>query len=252
MGKAVAVIDSGVGGLTVFKELRKIMPKEFLIYFGDTARVPYGIRSKETVKRYALEVVKFLKKFKLKMLVVACNTTSAVALNEIKNEVDVPVIDVITPGAKKAASINGRILVIGTPLTINSHIYLKKIKKYNKAVKVYEKSTPLFVPIVEEGLENTLIALNAARMYLKGFSDIDAVVLGCTHYPLLKKTISKVIDAEIIDSSMEVAKHATRFLSENGSGADEVFFVTDAPLKFKELARRFLNRDVEVKKVCLK
>src|SRR4030042_3951049 len=189
--RPIGVFDSGIGGLTVLKEIVKEMPSEDTIYLGDTARVPYGIRSPEIVTRYSLENTKFLFSKDIEILVVACNTASSISLDAIKNSVSIPVIGVIEPGAKAAvrATSNKKIGVIGTEATVKSNSYTKAIKGIDRSIEVFSCSCPLFVPLVEEGWTEGEIASLTAKRYLDGLKGkgIDTLVLGCTHYPLLKK-----------------------------------------------------------------
>jgi glutamate racemase len=252
----IGIFDSGIGGLTVLKELLRVLPREDTIYLGDTARVPYGIRSAETVTRYSFENTKFLVARGIKMLVVACNTVSSVSLDAIKDSLSIPVIGVIEPGAKAAvaATRNGRIGVIGTDATIRSDAYTKAIRALDQSIKVSGLACPLFVPLVEEGWTEGIVAELTAQRYLKDLAgkEIDTLVLGCTHYPLLKEVLSKVMGEEIrlIDSAIETAREvkttleALALLNEAG-GRLHSFFVTDAPDKFIRVGERFLGRTID-------
>lgn len=260
----IGIFDSGIGGLTVLKEVIKILPSENVIYLGDTARVPYGIRSPETVIRYSFECAQFLLKQNIKILVIACNTASAVALTELKKKIPIPVIGVIEPGAIAAVSAtrNKRIGIIGTQATIMSNAYQRAIKEINKEIEVIGIPCPLFVPLVEEGwIEGTITYLIAER-YLSGLKDqgVDTVVLGCTHYPLLKDVIQQVMgrDIVLIDSAIETAKIVSKVLSKEGLARAQndqqiiKFFVTDSPKKFVEVGERFLERKIEnIEKISL-
>jgi len=254
----IGIFDSGIGGLTVLKALEERLPLETYIYIGDTARVPYGIRSKETVKRYALEIAEFLVENGIKLLVVACNTASAVALDTLKKVLPVPVIGVIEPGAKAAvnATTRLRIGVIGTETTIKSNSYLKAIKAISDNITVITKACPLFVPLVEEGWTEGPIAELVAQRYLTDLltAEIDTLVLGCTHYPLLKNVIQKTMgpDVILIDSAEETASAVYEILKENNllrssnsSRKNVYFYVTDAAERFKTLGQRFLGRSLE-------
>ena len=258
--RPIGVFDSGIGGLTVLKELLRELPGEGIIYLGDTARVPYGIRSPETVIRYSFENTTFLVSKGIKMLIVACNTASAVSLNGIRERFNIPVLGVISPGAKAAveATRNKRIGVIGTEATINSNAYTKYIKSLDPETEVVGLPCPLFVPLVEEGLHDDEIARLVARRYLSGLREkgIDTLVLGCTHYPLLKGVISETVgkDIVLIDSAVETAKEAKRLIKTlgiegNPEGAPQRrFYVTDSPERFKRVGEKFLGsiiRDVE-------
>lgn len=259
----IGVFDSGIGGLTVVREILRAMPHEGIVYLGDTARVPYGIRSPETVIRYSLQSTGFLLSRRIKLLVVACNTASSVGLDRIKGSSSVPVVGVIEPGARAAArsTMNKRIGVIGTDATINSGSYLRAIKAFDPEIEVLSLSCPLFVPIVEEGwLEGEVPLLTASR-YLGGFRDrgIDTLVLGCTHYPLLKPVISRVMDGvSLIDSATETANEVRHILGQEGlERASEgrplmEFHVTDSPERFKTVGERFLGQAIEgIKKTDL-
>ncbi len=216
----IGVFDSGIGGLTVVKELMKILPNENIIYFGDTARVPYGTNLKNTIKEYSIQNTKFLLSQNVKAIVIACNTSSAIALEKIQEMTDLPVVGVIKPGSVAAveSTKNKRIAVIGTTATISSRAYEKEIKSIDTTIEVYGKACPLFVPIVEEGWFNHKIAYLAAEEYLSELRkySIDTLVLGCTHYPLLKDTIQKVIgeNVRLIDSGVETAKVVKKILEE--------------------------------------
>lgn len=251
----IGIFDSGIGGLTVLREITRLLPAEGTIYLGDTARVPYGSKSRETVLRYSREVAAFLAKHNIKMLVAACNTASAYAVNRLKEELDIPVIGVIEPGARAAveATRSGKIGVIGTAGTVRSGAYVEAIKKLNPGAHVYAKACPLFVPLVEEGWADDDITSAIAERYLNEMmkSGIDTLVLGCTHYPLLKKTIASVVGPEVtlIDSAASTAAEVKRVLTEKsllnaGSGGDSAghrFFVTDSPESFTAVGRRFFG-----------
>ena len=193
----IGVFDSGIGGLTVAREIMRQIPNEKIIYFGDTARMPYGSKSKETVTRFSKQIVRFLETFQVKTIVVACNTASAYALDELEKEIDVPIIGVIKPGARTAAEVtrNGRIGVIATEATIGSQMYNKYIQELNKDVTIYGKACPLFVPLVEEGLWEDPVTDEIAKRYLSELIDIDidTLILGCTHYPLIRSTVGRVM-----------------------------------------------------------
>ncbi|HJY63541.1 MAG TPA: glutamate racemase [Ignavibacteria bacterium] len=264
--RPIGVFDSGIGGLTVVKELNKLMPNERIIYFGDTARVPYGNKSKETVIHYSLQIAYFLLKKKIKMLVVACNTASSVSLPTLKRHLHIPIIGVIEPGAKTAASLsaNKKVGVIGTLGTVKSNSYKKALHKHNGGINVSQHPCPLFVQLAEEGWHNNLIAQNVANEYLKEFRNkkIDTLILGCTHYPLLRNVIQKSLGnkVELIDSGRETAKEVKRILEKRGlvnkhfnpKKNQSVFYVSDFPHKFKEISQRFLSKKLErVHKVIL-
>lgn len=261
--KPIGVFDSGIGGITVLKEMLALMPKENFVYLGDTARVPYGIRSPETVTRYAFECADFLVKQGIKALVVACNTVSAVSLSKLTQKFDIPIIGVIEPGAKAAvkASKNNRIGVIGTEATIRSEAYTKSITKHNPDALVFALACPLFVPIVEEGWYDTDIARLTAKRYLTSLKDsgIDTLVLGCTHYPLLKKTIKSVMPkVTLIDSAIQTALvvmdllTSKALLNTSTKKGTVKFFVTDAPKKFVLTGEIFLGKKItDIRKIML-
>lgn len=255
--KAIGVFDSGFGGLTVLREVIKVLPDESTIYLGDTARVPYGTKSPETVTKYALECARFLLKREIKVLIVACNTVSAVGITVLKKTLPLPVIGVLEPGAKGAvgATRNGRVGVIGTEATIKSLAYPKAIKVLNKRLEVISQACPLFVPLVEEGWIDNEIALLVAERYLSTLrrDDIDTLVLGCTHYPLLKGVIGEVMGegVRLIDSAEETAQETRRVLEEMGLFKTRVgpvfrqYYVTDIPQRFEEIGGRFLGERLE-------
>lgn len=258
--KPIGIFDSGLGGLTVFKEVRRLLPKEDLVYFGDTARVPYGTKSQETIKRFAGEIASYFKSMNVKAVVVACNTVSSLALDEVKKNSNVPVIGVIKPGAIEAAgsSKKGKIAVIGTEATIKSKAYETELKKINPYFKVVQKACPLFVPIVEEGWAGRKISFEIAEEYLKDLKkeNPETLILGCTHYPMLLKEITYVLpDVKIINSAESVAKFLIDelsvggFLEQKGKGKD-YFYVSDAPEKFSKLAFSLLK--IKAKKVLIK
>jgi glutamate racemase len=255
--KPIGVFDSGIGGLTVLKEILNELPLESTAYLGDTARVPYGIRSPETVTRYSFENTRFLSSRGIKMLVVACNTVSAVSLEAIKKSVSIPVIGVIDPGAKAAvnATKNKRVGVIGTSATIRSNSYTKAIRAADSSVEVFPLPCPLFVPLVEEGWTDGPIVEMTAERYLREVREkgIDTLVLGCTHYPLLKNVLSKIMGpgVTLIDSAIETAAEIKETLGRlsllkpaSGDAARE-FYVTDSPDKFIEIGERFIGRKIE-------
>ncbi len=260
---AIGVFDSGVGGLTVARELISQLPNENIVYFGDTARVPYGIKSPETVIRFSIENILFLLKQDVKLICVACNTASSFALPVIKNHFRVPIVGVISPGVREAvyATQNKRIGVIGTKGTIKSRTYETEIKQLDSQVKVTAVSCPLFVPFVEEGWLKGEVVLSVAKTYLKPLKDaqVDTVILGCTHYPLLKSVIQEVLGKGVIliDSAKQVAFEVKRILSSEdllnrGKGGKNKFYVSDNPEWFSSLAERFIGkRLINVKKVDL-
>lgn len=254
MKRPIGIFDSGIGGLTVLKEMLNAMPGEDTIYLGDTARVPYGTKSAETVTRYSFENAKFLLKFDIKLLVVACNTASAYCLPQLKKELHIPVIGVIEPGAKKAVEVTKakRIGIIGTEGTIRSGAYFDAVKTIDQSIAVFTQPCPLFVPLAEEGWTNNQIARMTANAYLNDIKKqwIDALILGCTHYPLLKSIISDVMGntVTLIDSGHETAAEVAKCLMEKNllktisSGESfHRFFVTDSPERFRQVGGRFMG-----------
>jgi glutamate racemase len=257
--KAIGVFDSGVGGLTVVKEICKKLPHEQIIDLGDTARVPYGTRSAHTVQRYAISNTDFLLKQDIKLLVIACNTASAVATGTLQDKYDIPIIDVIRPGARAAAAASRtkRIGIIGTEGTIASGAYQKEIGLLDPSCRIFAQPCPMFVPLAENGWcsrDDEVVTLTARR-YLAGLiaSRIDTLVLGCTHYPLLRDAIQSVMGPEvtIIDSAEETARDVFDLLAggnilNRGKGAAGCsFFVTDIPHRFSETGSRFFGRELE-------
>lgn len=252
----IGVFDSGVGGLTVAREIMRQMPEEKIVYFGDTARVPYGSKSKETIITFSRQIVKFLQTKKVKAIVIACNTASAFALETIKEESEIPVIGVVKPGAKMAAEAtrNGKIGIIGTAGTINSGIYTEYLNSVCPKVQVYAKACPLLVPLVEEGLLYDSVTIEIADRYLSELRayEVDTLVLGCTHYPLIRHTIQKLLGENVIlvNPAYETAKSLKMVLSEKEleckrSGTPEhYFFVSDGAEKFKAFANTILPCEV--------
>ena len=251
--RAIGVFDSGVGGLTVLRELRLQVPAEDLVYLGDTARVPYGTKSAPTVRRYADEAARFLIEQQVKLIVVACNTASAVALETLAQNFQVPVVGVIVPGARRALEVSrsGRIGVIGTEGTIRSQAYEREILNGRPGVSVFTAACPLFVPLAEEGWADHKIACMAAEEYIRPLLDhnIDTLVLGCTHYPLLKRTLQNTVGdgVTLIDSAEETAKTVAGLLERQGLGrripSDSAprYFVTDIPDRFQRVGGAFLG-----------
>lgn len=255
--RPIGVFDSGIGGLTVLKEIIRELPAENTIYLGDTARVPYGIRSAETVIRYSFENTKFLTTRGIKLLVIACNTASSVSLDAVKSWISIPVIGVIEPGAKAAvrATLNKKIGIIGTEATIRSGSYTKAIKAIEGDIEVFGLACPLFVPLVEEGWTEGSVATMIAEKYLEEIrgKGIDTVVLGCTHYPLLKQVIASVLEegVRLIDSAIEISREIKTMLEsldlkKYGKGNQSMeFYVTDSPERFLKVGERFLGRKIE-------
>jgi glutamate racemase len=254
--EAIGVFDSGLGGLTVVKQLLKQLPTEDIIYFGDTARVPYGTKSKESIIRFSIENTKILLDHNVKVIVVACNSSSAYALSALQNIFRIPIIGVIEPGVQEAIakSKNKRIGVIATSATVNSHAYKKAIELKDSSVVIYEKACPLFVPVIEEGWAKKDIAQSIAKEYLSTLlkRDIDTLVLGCTHYPLLKSTLKKVAcDITLIDSAQAVAKLVKIVLCEEGLQTSskkegyKTFLVSDRPQNFQRIAKGLLGQELK-------
>ncbi len=252
----IGVFDSGLGGLTVFKVLARRMPEESLIYFGDTARVPYGSKSPEAIARFSTTIAAFLAKRGIKLLVVACNTSSAWALPAIRRAVRIPVVGVIEPGARGAlgASRGGRVGIIGTEATVKSGAYERALRALKKGTRTASAACPLFVPLVEEGWWSGEVVESVARRYLAPLrrARVDTVILGCTHYPLLKPVLARALGSRVrlIDSAEETARETEAVLRELGLRAPlgargrREFYASDAPERFKRLARRMLGAGV--------
>lgn len=248
----IGVFDSGVGGLTVAREIIRQLPNESIVYFGDTARVPYGSKSKDTIIRYARQIVRFLKTKDVKAIVVACNTASAFALDTIEQELNIPVIGVVKPGAKSAIenTNNKRIGIIGTEGTIKSELYKEYICGIDPDITVFGKPCPLFVPLVEEGMLNDPVTDEIASRYLSELKskNIDSLILGCTHYPLLRDTVEKIMgpDVNLVNPAYETAVSLKRLLEKNdieaeeGAQAEYEFYVSDAAVKFKNFANSIM------------
>ncbi len=268
----IGVFDSGIGGLTVVRELLQQMPEEGIVYFGDTARVPYGTKSADTVTRFSRENALFLERMRVKFLIVACNSASALALPTLQREFRIPMIGVIEPGARAAAAAtrNGRIGVIGTQATIGSRAYDAAIHKIDDKLEVVGKACPLFVPLAEEGWVEGEVAESVARTYLAEVLDhgIDTLILGCTHYPLLKDTLQRVVgdDVTLVDTAVEtITEVQTRLvdsgLRRGGTGSGEpdlgesnrgepgrgehAYYVSDVPGQFRQVGERFLGHGLE-------
>lgn len=256
----IAVFDSGVGGLTVFRELTRRLPNDDITYFGDSARVPYGTKSAATVIRYSREAAKFLMERDARLLVVACNTATAAALSILREELEIPVVGVIEPGARAAvAATKGKVGVIGTEATIRSGAYRNAIRKLAPDLEVRETAAPLFVPLAEEGWGSTHVCREVAEIYLEGLIDwgMDTLVLGCTHYPLLRSTLKAVAGdhVAIVDSAETTADEVCRLVRgdaaslpperrRNGGGTLH-FLVTDDAERFRRIAGSFLDHEVE-------
>ena len=260
----IGVFDSGLGGLTVLKSLEKILPNESFIYFGDTAHVPYGTKSAEMVTLYSQHIIDFFIKYETKAVVIACNTASAVAFQHLKRNYDIPLFDVVSPSVEYSMKITKtqKIGVVGTYSTIQSGAYKQMFKQFGDFCNVLEISCPLFVPIIEEGWADSAIARDIAEIYLNDFtnSDIDTLILGCTHYPIMANTIQSLLPNQIqlVHSGKSVGQKLAEYLmKKNCESSLDVsrpvqFFVTDYPQKFDELGSRFLGRKLNnVKHISL-
>lgn len=251
---SIGIFDSGVGGLTVMKEVIKELPGEGIIYLGDTARVPYGTRSPETVRKYSIENARFLMSRGIKLLVVACNTSSSVSLDLLSEMLPIPVVGVIEPGARAAVARTRvkKVAVIGTETTINSGSYERAIKKIDNSIEVSSVACPLFVPLVEEGWLGGDVVTLVAERYLSPLrhNGVDTLVLGCTHYPMIKGVISEVVRLPLIDSAIETAREVRNILEDRDMLCKtkrqpvREFFVTDSPEKFVQTGRRFLGENI--------
>lgn len=255
----VGVFDSGVGGLTVAREIMRQLPNENLVYFGDTARVPYGSKSRDNIIRYSRQIIHFLKTKGVKAIVIACNTASALALDVVREESDIPIIGVVEPGARAALQITQtkKIGVIGTEATVQSAMYGKIIKGLDPTVSVIGKACPLFVPLVEEGFAKHKVTEEIIDYYLASMkeSDIDSLILGCTHYPLLRSRIRAYLGDKIqlVNPAYETAMDLKYILKESGmenagkegEHATYSFYVSDAADKFKQFANSILPYDIE-------
>lgn len=249
----IGVFDSGIGGLTVVRALMERLPYENIVYFGDTARVPYGVKSVETISHFTTQIAQFLLEKEVKLLIIACNTMAAVAAQVVRDLSPVPVLDVIDAGAV-AAKDGKRIGVIGTPTTINSNAYARAIHEHAPESRIHSQACALFVPLVEEGWLDHEVTRLTAREYLRPLmaEKIDTLVLGCTHYPLLKPLLQEVAGADVrlVDSAEAMAEQAAATLEEKGpanSGPGEPrydFYVTDVPLRFQTIGERFLGRSL--------
>lgn len=258
----IGVFDSGVGGLTVAREIMRNLPNEDIVYFGDTARVPYGSKSKDNIIRYSRQIIHFLQTKDVKAIVIACNTASALALDAVKDEFDIPIIGVVEPGARAAleVTVNKKIGVIGTEATVRSAMYEKIIQGVDPEVSVIAKACPLFVPLVEEGFKKHQVTDEIIDYYLASVkeSDIDALILGCTHYPLLRSKIREYVGDKItlVNPAYETAMDLKRILKEmdmenpdiEGDHGSYSFYVSDAADKFKQFANSILPYDIETTK----
>ena len=258
----VGVFDSGVGGLTVAREIMRHLPNENIVYFGDTARVPYGSKSKDNIIRYSRQIIHFLKTKGVKAIVIACNTASALALDVVREESDIPIIGVVEPGARAAldVSVSKKIGVIGTEATIRSSMYEKIIQGIDPEAVVIGKACPLFVPLVEEGFAKHQVTKEIIDFYLSSFleTDIDSLILGCTHYPLLRSRIREYVGGKmtLVNPAYETAMDLKKLLEERGmenTGEEQAhasysFYVSDAADKFKQFANSILPYDIETTK----
>src|SRR3954452_3348120 len=247
----IGIFDSGVGGLTVFREIARALPHHPLIYLGDSARVPYGTKSADTVTRYTLQAAAHLIDRGIGMLVVACNTATAAALPALQSSLTIPVIGVVEPGARAAVErTRGRVGVIATEGTVRSKAYTKAINALDPKIEVIESAAPLFVSLAEEGWANTHVAREVAEIYLSPLLDvgIDTLVLGCTHYPILRDTNQPVIGdkVSIVDSAENTARSVLAAIGASSNGtAKHTFLVTDAEERFRRIAGEFLEREIE-------
>ncbi len=255
--KSIGVFDSGLGGLTAVKQIMSELPDEKIIYFGDTGRVPYGTRSRDTILKYARGDIRFLKTFDVKIIVIACGTASSAALPMIKHEFDIPIVGVIDAAVYAAvrATKNKKIGVIGTPGTIKSGEYEKQIKEFDRSVQVYSKACPLFVPLVENGHFDTPVTKLVVEEYLEEIraKGVDTLILGCTHYPLLEKVIGGYMGGgvELINSGAQVAKYLKKKLTNDDMLHDGEkdknryrYYVSDDVSSFEELGGIFLEREI--------
>lgn len=259
----IGVFDSGVGGLTVAREIMRQIPNERIVYFGDTARVPYGSKSKDNIIKFSRQIIRFLQTENVKAIVIACNTASALALDEMQQEFELPILGVVKPGAKVAVetTANKRIGLIGTEANIRSGVYKRYIKSLDDEAKVFEKACPLFVPLVEEGWLHDDITLQVASRYLEELKekDIDTLIMGCTHYPLIRSTIRKVMGDKVnlVNPAYETAIELKNLLErDNLANKCDVdspssmyrFYVSDAEEKFKLFANSILPFDITMTK----
>ena len=257
----IGIFDSGLGGLTVLHELKKILPNEEYIYFGDTAHLPYGSKSNQNIIEYSKKIVQFLLSKNVKAIIIACNSASSVAIDVIRSMTNLPIFEVVTPAILNAIkkTQTNHIGIIGTHTTINSQIYKNKIENINAEITTMQTASPLLVPIIEEGLENTTIAHAVVKLYLNPMlqSNIDTIILGCTHYPIISNMIKTVISDKIklISSGHPLAKALATYLGKNeclnkNSNPSTCFYVSDSPEKFKKLGSKFLNDEILNIQVC--
>jgi len=247
----IGVFDSGVGGLSVVKEIFKTLPNHQLIYFGDTARLPYGTKGADFIKKYSDKITSWLLDRGAKVIVIACHTSSAQSAEFLKERFKgIPIFEMIAPAVKEISGKEfKKIGVIGTPGTINSGSWETNLLKSNSKLKVYSKACPLFVPLVEEGWIEKKITQEVAEEYLKGFKNVEALILACTHYPMLKKTIERILNTEIIDPAESLAKELSFFLKDNGQidlkrGNKHQFFFSDTPYHLDKISHMCFNRKI--------
>ena len=255
--KPIGVFDSGLGGLTVLKELEKNLPNESFIYFGDTANLPYGSKSPKNIQNYAIQITEFLINHNVKLIIIACNTASSVALDVLKKRFDIPIFGVVSPSVKEAINsfTKGIVGVIGTQSTISSNSYLSKFNSLNPSIRVIQKACPLFVPLIEENWATTAVANQVAKTYLKSLTKepLSVLVLGCTHYPIMEPLIQSVVgnSVKLISSGPAVSKTIKKFLYDNclqnslQKTSNSIFFVTDFPEKFNQLGRELIGRPLK-------
>jgi glutamate racemase len=253
-GYPIGVFDSGIGGLTVVRALMERLPFENIIYFGDTARVPYGVKSPETITQFATQITRFLLQKEVKLLIIACNTMAAVAYQAVKDLSPVPVLDVIAAGARKAIeeTTSKHVGVIGTPATINSNAYARAIHEHDPDIRVFSQACPLFVPLVEEGWWHHPVTRLTAQEYLRPVlaEHVDTLVLGCTHYPVIKSLIREIVgqDIRLVDSAEAMADITANLLHDMHLGNPQRnppeyrFYVTDVPYHFQTIGEGLLGR----------
>ena len=259
----IGIFDSGLGGLTIFKTISRTLPHENLIYFGDTMNVPYGSKSKKAVTRFSLAIARFLQTQKVKLIVVACNTASALALPQLQKQISVPVIGVIEPGAQKAfqSTRNGKIAVLATEATVRSLSYPKALKRFNKNLQIIQQACPVFVPLIEEGWIHPAAGEQIITDYLRPVikNQADTVILGCTHYPVIKRRIARQLGKQVrlVDSAEAVAEKVKNYLAQNNllnpAGRGKLtLYASDDPARFKHLAKHIVGRTlprVQLKKL---
>ena len=259
--RKIGVFDSGLGGLTVVREMQKLMPEESVVYFGDIARLPYGSKSKETITEFSHQIMRFLLKYDVKAVIIACGTASANALEDLQETYDLPITGVVEPGAREASRTtkNGRIGITGTEATIRSGAYDRLLKGLDPRTEVFSKACPLFVPLVEEGWFKDDITRSVVKRYLAELKEqqVDTLVLGCTHYPLLKRLIGEEIGEEVIlvNPSSSVVKEMKEYLQQNqmqsgASHGEYEFYVSDSTEKFRQFGQQVLEiEDLKVKRI---